>query len=89
MLIPTGKFPELVNKYKATKVPHVVVTRKDKKDEVYKGEMKFQSMFDWLNVFSETFVMGGGFSDHNAKAEPSPETQPWYVELSCKVFGLV
>ncbi|PFH31916.1 putative thioredoxin [Besnoitia besnoiti] len=81
VLLSSEKFPELVKKYKVSKTPHMVVTRKDKKDEVYKGELTFQALFDWLNVFSETFVLGGGFSDHSPKAEASPETQPWKFQV--------
>ncbi|RQX69511.1 putative thioredoxin [Toxoplasma gondii CAST] len=81
VMINAEKLPEVVKKYRVTKFPHIVVTRKDKKDEAYKGEFNFQVLFDWLNVFSETFVLGGGFSDHTPKAEPSPETQPWKFQV--------
>lgn len=79
VLLNSTAFPEAVKKYKVSSFPHLVVVRKDKKDEVYKGAFEFQKLFDWLNVFSETFVMGGGFSDTAPAAEFDPELQPWYV----------
>lgn len=80
VLLNNAAFPEAVKKYKVTSFPHLVVVRKDKKDEIYKGAFEFQKLFDWLNVFSETFVMGGGFSDAAPAAEFDPELQPWKVE---------
>lgn len=82
VLLNSAAFPEAVKKYKVTSFPHLVVVRKDKKDEVYKGAFEFQKLFDWLNVFSETFVMGGGFSDAAPAAEFDPELQPWYVRAA-------
>ncbi|KAL8428950.1 hypothetical protein Efla_000990 [Eimeria flavescens] len=80
VLLNNVAFPEAVKKYKVTSFPHCVVIRKDKKDEVYKGAYEFQKLFDWLNVFSETFVMGGGFSDTKPAPEIDPELQPWCLE---------
>lgn len=80
VLLNNAAFPEAVKKYKVYSFPHVVVVRKDKKDEIYKGTYEFQKLFDWLNVFSETFVMGGGFSDAAPAAEFDPELQPWKLE---------
>ncbi|KAL8455423.1 hypothetical protein Emag_000807 [Eimeria magna] len=80
VLLNNEAFPEAVKKYKVTSFPHCVVIRKDKKDEVYKGAFEFQKLFDWLNVYSETFVMGGGFSDTKAAPEIDPELQPWKLE---------
>lgn len=82
VLLNNAAFPEAVKKYKVTSFPHLVVVRKDKKDEIYKGAFEFQKLFDWLNVFSETFVMGGGFSDAAPPAEFDPELQPWYFNTS-------
>jgi len=38
----------------------------EKKPYIYKGEMKFTPIFDFLNVFSEVFVPGGGSSQDTA-----------------------
>lgn len=73
--VAAKKSDALVKKFKAKQFPHLVVMRREKKDEVYRGEMKAQQLFEWLNIFSETFVMGGGFSDGVGGAAP-PE-QPW------------
>lgn len=80
VLLNNAAFPEAVKKFKVTSFPHIAVVRKDKKDEVYKGAFEFQKLFDWLNVFSETFVMGGGFSDAAPAAEFDPELMPWKIE---------
>lgn len=78
MLLNSEAFPDAVKKFRVSSFPHLVVVRKDKKNEVYKGEFEFQKLFDWLNIFSETFVMGGGFSDGGAPAgDFNPELQPW------------
>ncbi|CEM25166.1 unnamed protein product [Vitrella brassicaformis CCMP3155] len=75
---------ELVKKFKVTTFPKLLVKRVDKKDEHYKGDMKFTPMFEWLNVFSETFVKGGGFADHGpageAGAAGGADAKPWLVQ---------
>ena len=44
----------------------------ENKPVVYNGEMKFQAIFDFLNVFSEAFVAGGENMDSN---------KPWLTEM--------
>jgi hypothetical protein len=42
---------------------------------LYTGELKFKPMFEFLNVFSEVFVPGGG------SASDSAATKYWLTEL--------
>lgn len=63
----------MVDKYKIKKFPKVIVIRAGhKKPEEYSGEINYQKLYDWLNVFSETFVSGGG--------EETSAKKPWISE---------
>lgn len=51
---------EAVKKFKIKNYPKILLYKtSDSKTVDYKGELKFRSIFDWLNVYSETFVSGG------------------------------
>lgn len=53
----------LVDRYNIKTFPSIIVVKTtEKKPYIYKGEMKYTPIFDWLNVFSEVFVPGGGSS---------------------------
>lgn len=63
---------EIVSKYKIKKFPTILVIRSnDPKPKEYKGEMKYRQIFDFLNVYSETFVAGG---------DNSITAKPWLLE---------
>ena len=51
----------------------IVVKTSEKKPQFYSGELKFQPMFQFLNVFSEVFVPGGG------SASDSAATKHWLM----------
>ena len=40
----------------------MVVKAGEKLPILYKGEMKFKPIFEFLNIYSEAFVSGGGSS---------------------------
>eukprot|EP00922_Rhytidocystis_sp_ex-Travisia-forbesii_P019733 GHVS01029150.1.p1 GENE.GHVS01029150.1~~GHVS01029150.1.p1 ORF type:complete len:465 (-),score=67.09 GHVS01029150.1:250-1644(-) len=64
----------------SSQLPRVVLLKHDSKQPlIFKDkEITFPKLFEWLNVFAETFVLGGGFSDH-----PPVDltlTKPWLAE---------
>jgi len=63
---------ELYKDYSIKTSPTILVVKSsEKKPYVYSGEMKYQPLFDFMNVFSETFVPGGDKVDNN---------KPWLTE---------
>jgi thioredoxin-like negative regulator of GroEL len=49
-----------VAKFKVKSYPKIILYKtSDSKTVEFNGELKFKSIFDWLNVYSETFVSGG------------------------------
>ena len=69
----------LVSKYKVKSYPSIfMIKEKDSKPIKYEGtDMSYQGIFDFINVYSETFV----FREHNEVVE-SAASKPW---LSDKV----
>ncbi|EGR27306.1 hypothetical protein IMG5_198140 [Ichthyophthirius multifiliis] len=64
----------VVQKYNIRKFPSVIVLiNTEKKPIIYKGEMKYQPIFEFLNVYSQTFVPGGN--------QESSATKPWLSEV--------
>ena len=60
----------LVSKFKVKSYPKLVLYKTStSKTHEYNGELKFRGIFDWLNVFAETFVSGG--------QEEILSTKPW------------
>ena len=67
---------DLVDRYNINKFPKILVVKAtEKKPKVYNGEIKFQNIFDFLNIYSETFVPGGGSSQDSAA------TKSWLTEI--------
>lgn len=51
----------LVDRYKIKNFPSIIVVKTgEKKPKVYTGEIKFNPIHDFLNIWSEAFVAGGG-----------------------------
>merc|ERR1712232_584661 len=80
-------------KFKVTKFPTVIMQRGAKAEikEVYKGEMKFGGLKDWVNLHSES-GMGDKVAGAGGKEEASIEdAKPWLVqevpELTAKSHG--
>jgi len=54
---------DLLDKYKVKNTPSILVVKaNEKKPQVYKGSIKFNEIFEFLNIYSEAFVAGGGSS---------------------------
>jgi hypothetical protein len=54
---------QLVKQYNVKKFPQILVVKAtERKPVVYSGEINYQSIFEFINIYSETFVNGGGSS---------------------------
>ncbi|KAK2196612.1 bifunctional Thioredoxin-like superfamily/mRNA capping enzyme [Babesia duncani] len=78
--INVKEHPELQKQYKVKQTPQMIVIKTDTKVDYYKGETKYSEMFEWLNVYAETFLLGGGYHDQGKgtnskvwKFDPLPE----------------
>ncbi|KAK1444602.1 hypothetical protein BgAZ_105080 [Babesia gibsoni] len=58
---------DLKSQYKVNKVPHLIVIKPDSKVDRFSGTFDYQSMFEWLNVYSETFLLGSGYASPDGK----------------------
>ncbi|SBS83277.1 conserved Plasmodium protein, unknown function, partial [Plasmodium ovale curtisi] len=75
---------DLVIKYNINLFPSLLIFKKNKIIDIYKGKFNFLDIFDWLNIHSETFVFGGGFDispDKNIE-------KPWKFQLVPKFTKL-
>lgn len=53
----------VLKRYNVKQFPKIIVVKAtERKPIVYDGEMNYGSIFDFLNIYSETFVAGGGSS---------------------------
>jgi hypothetical protein len=55
----------------------------DKKPIFYEGENKYKLMFDFMNVFSETFFKVG--EDKTKASEVTKQDKPWLNEVKRKL----
>lgn len=52
-----------MERFKVKDVPSIVVYKLNENKPIhYKGDIKFKPIFEFLNVYSEAFVAGGGSS---------------------------
>lgn len=71
----------IVDRYNIKAFPKIIVIKtNEKKHQTYTGEMKFMPLFDFLNIFSEVFVPGGGSSSDSAA------TKHWMTELVPELY---
>lgn len=69
-------------KFKITKFPSVIMRRGAKAEitETFKGDLKFESLKDWINLYSES-GMGDKVIGAGGKEEESiEEAKPWLVQ---------
>ena len=70
---------EIVKHFQVKSYPSIKLFRsRDPKPHEYKGEINFRSIFNFLNVFSETFVSGG--------TEEGIESKPWRTSPVPELF---
>lgn len=67
-------------KYKIKKFPAIMVlTVGEKKQKLYEGAINYKLLFDWMNVFSETFFRVG---EDKARSTDKPKVEkPWAIEV--------
>lgn len=62
---------DVFHRYGIKDTPKIVVLKASEKNPiVYKGEINYSDIFDFLNVYSEQFVVGGGSSMDGAGDKP-------------------
>ncbi|TNV78640.1 hypothetical protein FGO68_gene5489 [Halteria grandinella] len=68
----------LISKYKVKSFPAVFLVKdKDSKPQKYDGkEYNYQAIFDFINIYSETFV----FKNNNEESVVSAASKPWLSE---------
>ena len=70
-----------MEKYSIKAFPKIIVIKTNqKKHDVYSGELKFMPIFDFLNIYSEIFVPGGGSSSDSASSKH------WLTELVPELY---
>lgn len=73
---------DVTNKFAVKKFPYIVLTKAgERKPNVYTGGLKYQDIFEWINIFSEQFVYGGGSSADGAGVAP------WLNEAVPEMFS--
>lgn len=71
---------ELFERYGVKKTPTIIVVKPtEKKPIYYKGEINYKAIFDFLNVYTETFVPGGDELNND-----KPWTREMFPELTAK-----
>lgn len=68
----------ITSKYKVNKFPKIMVISVDKKTKFYDGENKYKPLFDFLNIYSETFFRVG--EDKTKANETTKADKPWLNE---------
>lgn len=48
----------LVSQYKITSFPQLLLVKSDSRIQPYEGEMKYRPIFEFLNIYSEVFIVG-------------------------------
>lgn len=61
------------------KFPRIMAIGIDKKTKFYEGENKFKPIFDFLNVYSETFFVVG--EDKIKVSDQTKQDKPWLNEV--------
>jgi thioredoxin-like negative regulator of GroEL len=70
-------------KFKVRSYPKLVVSRTDKPLAEYSGELNFKEIFDFVNIYSETFVPGGKAQSSSLGAKPwNEQSVPELFKLS-------
>jgi hypothetical protein len=73
---------DVTNKFGVKSFPQIVLTKAgERKPQVYSGQLKFQEIFEWVNIYSEQFVYGGGSSADGAGVAP------WLNEAVPELFS--
>jgi hypothetical protein len=81
---------DIAKRFKVKKYPSMVMHRRGTggkmEDEIYKGELKFQDIHAWVNLYSES-GMGDKVSGAAGDAEPVEDAKPWRAQDIPEVSG--
>ena len=67
---------DLMTRFKIKDTPTIIIHKTNEKLPIfYKGDVKFKPIFEFLNIYSEAFVAGGGSSSDTAA------TKIWLTEM--------
>ena len=67
---------DLLTRFKIKDTPTIIIHKTNEKLPIfYKGDVKFKPIFEFLNIYSEAFVAGGGSSSDTAA------TKIWLTEM--------
>lgn len=77
----------IVDKYKVKKFPTIlIIPVGDKKQpQIYQGENKFKPIFDFMNVFSETFFRVGEDKTAPSEQQETKKEKPWLQEVNITI----
>ena len=70
------KETSLFKKYKVKEAPQITLVTAGQKPMPYKGKMSYIDIFEFINIYSETFVFGDQKED-----EVSIASKPWLTEV--------
>lgn len=71
----------IVTKYRIKKFPTVLVlTVGERKQKLYEGNIRYKELFDWMNIFSETFFRVG--EDKARSTDRLKAEKPWAQEVN-------
>jgi len=78
----TDEDKDIIEKFKVKKFPTVMMQRGAKAEtkEIYKGEMTFTGLKDWVNLHSESGMGDKVAGANGGKEESAEEAKPWLVQ---------
>jgi hypothetical protein len=75
----------IVTKYRIKKFPSVMVlTVGERKQKMYEGGIKYKELFDWINIYSETFFRVG--EDKARSTDSLKVEKPWAQEVISSII---
>jgi hypothetical protein len=69
----------ITSKYKVTKFPKIMAIGVDKKTKFYEGDLKYKAIFEFVNVYSETYHRVG--EDKIKASDVTKKDKPWLSEV--------
>eukprot|EP01054_Gregarina_sp_Poly1_P005020 Gregarina_sp_Poly_1__5019@NODE_2660_length_1861_cov_250_333333_g233_i1_p1_GENE_NODE_2660_length_1861_cov_250_333333_g233_i1NODE_2660_length_1861_cov_250_333333_g233_i1_p1_ORF_typecomplete_len434_score76_04Thioredoxin_6/PF13848_6/0_15Thioredoxin_6/PF13848_6/1_9e08Thioredoxin/PF00085_20/0_0092Thioredoxin/PF00085_20/0_059Thioredoxin/PF00085_20/1_6e02HyaE/PF07449_11/0_0011HyaE/PF07449_11/1e03_NODE_2660_length_1861_cov_250_333333_g233_i15131814 len=85
-IVPGDMDSAIAKRFRIKKLPTLLLKKGDltptlKGSSVYKGDLNFRDIHEWLNVHSETFVKGGGFiTEHEPDPQNITDLRPWLTQ---------
>lgn len=70
----------ITGKFKVNKFPRILMIGVDKKQKFYEGETKYKPIFEFVNVYSETFFRVGENNTRGTDSGSAANAKPWLNE---------